>query len=404
MDGSKPTWLTVGGCPRSGTTALGDALNRHLEISLFHEYDQAHLFSTLNALFREEKRLGAYSETEQFELIPRKDRHEVAILKSMFEIVAGKQAKVLGTKFPGVHLWPQPRIPDGVDWKTIHITRDPFAVILSYAHKMLREGYGDHHVILDTAIAHWVSAWNHAVAKRFDDDFCHIFYEDIGDPKLVERVTSFLNLSTPVDFSSLASRNESPETCLAKLESLGFSGCREKVLSVVSTDWNRKYVYMYEMGCYLGFPLRANERIELSTVHGANAWKYPIEGFYPVEAQGRWINGSEASVLFSPTFESRRMLLCLDVAWVCEPGGEVPLVDIEINGERIATAGFTNGQVPGVPHRYMWAIDSKTIKANTTNKLVFRPLNPRNPKKLGLSQDDRELSIMINSIQIEEIN
>jgi hypothetical protein len=47
----KLTWLNVTGVPRSGTTALGAALNKSKNISLLHEHHPKQFLAQLNHYF-----------------------------------------------------------------------------------------------------------------------------------------------------------------------------------------------------------------------------------------------------------------------------------------------------------------------------------------------------------------
>ena len=85
------TWLTVGGAPRSGTTALGEALNKSSHISLFHEYQSAVFFDAINLLFVEEERLSKYSDFNVYEkLVPVKKRDVAKIVSTIFSVVFKK--------------------------------------------------------------------------------------------------------------------------------------------------------------------------------------------------------------------------------------------------------------------------------------------------------------------------
>lgn len=112
----KLTWLTVGGAPRSGTTALGEALNKSAHIALFHEYQSAVFFDAINLLFVEEERLSKFSDFNVYEnLVPVKERDAATIFSTVFK----KNASVVGTKFPGAQVWRRPDIPNSIVEKYI---------------------------------------------------------------------------------------------------------------------------------------------------------------------------------------------------------------------------------------------------------------------------------------------
>lgn len=401
---SNLTWLTVGGCPRSGTTALGEVLNRHPEVALFHEYDQAHLFATVAALFREEDRLGAYGETASFDLVPRRARHELLIIQSIFEQVAGKRASVLGTKFPGAHLWPAPVVPAGMAWKHLHITRAPHAVVASYAKKMLREGYpGGHAYILDTAIAHWVSAWNHAVEHHDDPNFLHLVYEDLaGDLSLAERLAGFLGLADAhaFDFSDFCPTNKTPAEYRADLEMMGFGDMLGRLDALAGCYPWPEFV---RSGAPLGFPLAAGETVVLAARAEANGWKYSAAGFYPAEPEGCWVGRETAELRVIPQFDAPQARLSLDVPWTFEPGGQPPVLAVEVDDRNVLVTPVALGAAQGRPRRFAWNPLDLDLRAGQSATLRLRVLNPRNPKTLGYSQDDRDLGLMVRSLRIDPL-
>lgn len=394
------TWLTVGGCPRSGTTALGAVLNAHPKITLLHEYDQADFFNTVSAFFREEDRLGEYPDTEGFELLLRRARHEVDIARAVFREVTGKDASIMGTKFPGAHLWPQPVVPDGMLWKQIHITRNPYAVITSYANKMLREGYegGRHEHIFDTACAHWVSAWNHAVDRQHELDFMHLIYEELpGNITEADRLASFLGIESGIDFGPFRSSNKSHSDLLADLALNGFESCLDQMTAFdVCKDWQT----FVAARCKMGFPIRAGEVFDFSA--GSNSWKLPAYGFYPPERDGQWIQGEKGTIHFSPCFSCEDCLLTMEITWALDAHGIPPIIEIELNGfshVQVVSLGERNGLL----NRFHWVLRDLSIKAGQQLTLNLRALNPRNSLRLGIGQDDRELSVMIRSLRFDPL-
>lgn len=402
------TWLTVGGCPRSGTTALGETLNLHPEVILFHEYDQAHFFNTVRALFREEDRLSVYDETDQFDLIPRRAKHGAGIVRGIFQAVSGKSATILGTKFPGAHLWPEPEMIEGVTRKQIHITRAPHAVVASYAKKMLREGCSDGVAhVLDTAIAHWISAWNYAIDHRDDPSFLHLFYEEIAsNPATANEIAMFLGLddASAFDFSGFRSTNKTAAEYRAELEAMGFGAPLGRLDALARyAQWADFARDAMRDGTKIGFPLASGDLIDLSALHGANGWKYPVQGFYPPEADGRWINGKEAALHIIPQFDAQLAQLSIDVPWTFEPEGIPPVLSVEVDGQRVLDTQVSLGNTQGVSKRFTWLLRDINLRAGCSSVIRLRILNPRNPKSLGLGQDDRDLGLMIRGLRIDPL-
>lgn len=392
------TWLSVGGCPRSGTTALGEALNRHPQIVLLHEFDQAHFFSTVRALFREEDRLGEYIETDQFELIPRRARHELPIIRGIIETVSGKQARIFGTKFPGLHLWPQPEFPPGICAREIHITRAPVSVVTSYVTKMHRESYpGTAEHIFDTALAHWISAWNHAVSRRGQTDFLHLRYEQVaGDESVARAIADFLGLDDSIDLSEFSSKDREASDCYAELEALGYGNQNWK-LELLAQQWDGIRGVEQAEQLPLGFPIDSGEDISLCS---DRSWKTVAKGFLPAEPEGAWVGSQAASVHFLPRVSARCYLVTMDVPWVFQhqdiPAalrlsiGTGPVIDALISLENMAG---------GEGRRFSWILHAPDDEQLSTF-LQIVPLNPRNPKDCGIGSDDRLLSVMVRSVRI----
>lgn len=395
------TWLTVGGCPRSGTTALGAILNAHPDIALLHEYDQAHFFNTLGHFFREETRLDAFGDADNFELIPRRNKHTVPLARAFFREITGKDARVIGTKFPGAHLWPQPTLPGDLPWKQIHISRDPYAVVTSYAKKMLRENYpGGAEHILDTAIAHWVSAWNHAVSQHDNQDFLHLVYEHacLENTTTAEKVAAFLDVAPTLDFSALRSTNKSTNDYEDTLVAAGFTNQAARMqFAHALGDW-REFA---RGNLRIGFPLAAGETIDFTT--NGNAWKWPITGFYPAENHGRWIRGVDAEILFAPQFSTDIATLSVEVPWVFEPNCRPPIVAISVDGSHKSLTNVSLGTSNGTTRRFAWDLRNLDLRAGITSTLRLHILNPRNPHVMGVSQDDRDLSFMIKTLRIDPL-
>lgn len=99
-------------------------------------------WTTVNDFFNEEQRLNTYIDSGEYSsLIPVYKRDAYKIAKSLVDTVFGKNSSIIGTKFPGLHLWPSPNIPSFITKKEIHITRNPFDTVLSYAKKNVYDGF-----------------------------------------------------------------------------------------------------------------------------------------------------------------------------------------------------------------------------------------------------------------------
>lgn len=121
------------------------------------------------------------------------------MLKACFADIFNKDATIIGTKFLGYQAWPAPRYPSWITPCVIHITRNPYDVVLS----MIKKDDGNQcatAAVIEDAIHQWLSAWNHAIAHADDSDFCHVLYDDLYSGTRASRrhIADFLGVD---DFS-----------------------------------------------------------------------------------------------------------------------------------------------------------------------------------------------------------
>ena len=379
---------------------------------VFHEYDATQLFATVDALFDEQRRMAALEESDKLlELkypakfkhktcLPEKSCDEAAIVSSIFEAVTGKRAGICGTKLPGYHRRPAAILPSGVEGKTIHLTRHPHAVIASYVKKMSVENYADdRELIFDTALAQWISNWNFMIDSIGRQDFLHLLYESIaGDTqRAADRIASFLGIEADFDMSGFG---ESDSTDYhAQMEDPGFGAWLPK-LEVPGKwhDWPGFAVGELRGRRFFGFPLAQDEAIDLT--NAGNGLKYVRSGFYESEEQGAWIRGAAASLVFSPTFDfSGGAMLMLRVAWALEVDSAPPFIAVEFDGKTIADMPVMLGDKNGAGETYPLLIPQLTLAKGRPVMIRVLARNPRCPKLLGVSDDGRKLSVMIERVR-----
>lgn len=148
-------WLVIGGCPRSGTTALLDCLNHHNNIGLIPEYNFFKVIDDFEKIFykeensrkklwieninsnkRDEKAKVLLKDFLQF--IPQKEKHLKPLIHSLFQHVFSekKDLKVIGEKLPLYFKQPQDKLNKALsNIKYIHLFRNPLWVMNSFQHR-----------------------------------------------------------------------------------------------------------------------------------------------------------------------------------------------------------------------------------------------------------------------------
>ncbi|CAM2189014.1 putative Sulfotransferase domain-containing protein [Burkholderia cepacia] len=390
-------WLVVGGAPRSGTTALGAALNRSAEIALFHEYSSWTFFDSLDSIFREERRLRKESGFENHaHLMPIQERDEQALALAIFRRVFDKTPRYIGTKFPGHHAWPQPRYPAWIGFREIWITRNPYDVVIS----MLRKDHGDKATTAEaeSALYWWVSAWNHAMRRRADANFFHIFYDSliVSQQSWRDAVARFLDVGD-FNFDDMKSVSDVPPR--DKFVQAGF-GHFLPLLDLVaeSLEWFQQAAPGSQSGEPIGFPLIRGASIDLRG--GGNGYRYVQTGFYPPEEAGSWTQGRDAELLFSPDCDrTGPLLIKIHVVWVAEHHGRGRRVEAFLNGIKIFDTVITLGARNGIGESYTIYLPATELRRGRSASLMFRIEDPINPSVIGVSNDTRSLGVMISEIE-----
>lgn len=394
------TWLTVGGAPRSGTTALGEALNKSAHIALFHEFQSAVFFDAINLLFVEEERLSKYSDFNLYEKsVPVKERDVTKIVSTIFSVVFKKNASVVGTKFPGAQAWRQPTIPDSIIEKYITLCRNPFDCVLSAVLKDKAEGQLCDQNYNERLLYWWLSSWNHAVEHNLDGNFFHLFHEGLGEDNAstAQNIATFLGIPCDFDLTGMVSRIHTYPDLLDRYNEAGIGYLIPFINRLFPYDqWLSLANKRMEQKKLCGYVLPIGKTIRLTT--DGDGWKYLYSGFYPPEFDGTWTDGNVQKVLFTP---DRHVYgsVCVTIA-VIFAVVPPPVVSIFLD-ERLLVSIPMELPENGLGMQCSFRIENFESIDSETMILKFCIDTSVNPKQLGLSDDDRNLGIMISSIRID---
>lgn len=395
-------WLVVGGAPRSGTTALGAALNQSTDVALFHEYSSKVLFDSLNVLFSEESRMRAQADFDRYShLMPVRSRDEKTVIQAVFRAVFGRDARFIGTKFPGYHAWPKPAYPKWLGFKEIHITRNPFDVVLS----MLKKDHPQGAAVTDVenALYWWISAWNHAVNRAPASDFLNVFYDSL----VVDHATWHRKLADFLggvsDFSLSAFRSPSDTAPSVKYAQANLSEHVSLIERVAQQEgWLADATVAYQNRQRLGFPLRDGQDIDLR--HGSSGWRYIHSGFYTSEEGGAWTCGNKSELLFTPEGEyAGPICLSIEIVWAAEVHGRGREVAILLNDVTIFRSVINLGAQNGSGMTLSIFVQEFSWRLRSTLSLQLHVVEPVNPRLKGLGEDDRDLGIMVRKVALSKV-
>lgn len=397
------TWLTVGGCERSGTTALGNALRESSSIQLFHEVQPHIFFECLNGLFTDEQRLGVFPEFAKYaHLLPIAERDAAAIVEHIFEVVFQKRTPVVGSKMPGFFVRPRPTMPPGIAEKTVVISRNPYDMVLSWVLQRQRNKANETAADgAEVSLKHWVRGWNYAVARYGDKDFFHILYDELDgveNARIARELAGFLGIEPDFDLARMQPRihaNVAERYAAANLEHVP----AQIGQLFAYEDWPEQARHFLKNKAPFCFPLHAGDEIDF-TLRG-NRWKYAPEGFYSPEPAGSWTRGERSAVRFVPVEPMSGDLFCrIEVIWVAAEDEKGSLVaTIRVNGQDAGRQEFCLGAHQG---RGRWfTVRLEGVQPNPGALLLEICVeNPRNPKALGLNNDDRSLGLMIRGLSL----
>ncbi|GAD64470.1 hypothetical protein PA6_038_00420 [Aquipseudomonas alcaligenes NBRC 14159] len=146
----------------------------------------------------------------------------------------------------------------------------------------------------------------------------------------------------------------------------------------------------------VGFPLQKSETISLKA--SGNGWKYIQRGFYPAEAEGSWTHGGESVLCFTPDEPlSGPFAVMLDVSWLIEIQDEPTRFHIYLDDTLLGKSSILVGKSNGSTNLFIFNIERfEQLSPSITVRVVIE--NPRNPSLIGLSNDNRNLGLMVRGI------
>lgn len=388
-------WLNVTGCPRSGTTALGSALNKSKSIAVLHEHYPKDFFDTLELLFKNQDfhaSLGGYPMFS--DSIIARDRDFIPIVKAIFSIVFGKVPAVIGAKLPGLQRREKPTYPAGVALREINIIRNPVDVVNSYLAKADGTLSGD----AEHALCDWLNSFNYAISQQDNGNFLWLLYEDFHlnqNQVIAKRVADFLQIDQDFDLAEMGLSGRKAEPKFLE------SNSGKAALVVISElfdieNWAEDVAAKIAAGSLVGYPLPSGGKIDLTTT--GNAWKFVFNGFYPAEQDGSWTRGEVGRICFTPEENiSGRLYTTLDISWSLRIDDVGTTFSIHLDDVLIGKTSLTLGKSNGGSNLIIFeSPDFVQRSKSVTLKVVVS--NPRNPAALGASDDNRDLGIMIRSI------
>jgi hypothetical protein len=143
--------------------------------------------------------------------------------------------------------------------------------------------------------------------------------------------------------------------------------------------------------------LRAGQTVELT---GLTEYAGFQDGWslYPDQA-GIWTDGSRADLALTlDEIRDDDYALTLELESVCVGPDDSLAVEARVGGERIAARNVAQGDQE-------WRIELPTpLPADGTVDLMLALAEPRSPRELGWSEDERPLGILVRSLTLEEVD
>lgn len=391
----KITWLNVTGSPRSGTTALGAALNKSQHIGVLHEHYPKDFFDSIESLFKNQDfhaSLGGYPFFA--DSIVARERDLTPIVESIFSIVFKKSPSIIGSKIPGLQRREKTRYPEGFRPREINIVRNPVDVVNSY----LKKSDGTLAEDPEQAFCDWLHSFNYAVAQQGGEDFFWVLYERFRSAENVEIATQmaeFLKIDCDFELEEMNSSEQPSEAQFLHSES------GRRTFTAITrlfdlSDWDADATRKIEAGKLIGYPLTHGESIVLRA--GGNSWKYVHNGFYSPEPDGSWTRGPEAIIRLTPEATlSGKLSVTLDVSWSLNIHGVGTMFSLYLDDTLLGNTTLALGDSQGASNKVIFNCPAFIQAADSvTLKIVIE--NPRNPSALGVSADNRDLGLMIRSI------
>lgn len=300
-------WLALDGAPRSGTTALLNALNRHGEVFLAHEVVEHALWQAAEGFHALSRRLRHYKNVgEHVHHIPREADLNPVLLACLAYSVAGKTPRITGTKDPEGILHPDTALTDGMVRRSLHITRNPVMVMNSTLKRLgAAQGMGGDAFLqvagdgLERVAALCIRYWNRACQGHARPDMAHLFYEDIAEDRdgAAAKVGAFLGIggfaldswAPPEDAGVVEAAAENARKVL---------GDRATLLTATGllSDWGRRHD---ALAARQPMAMLYAPGTEVSFANTGQGWQYLDFGFHTPGDHGTWITEEVAGLHFA---------------------------------------------------------------------------------------------------------
>lgn len=215
-------WLVIGGCPRSGTTALLDCMNHHPNIGLMWEFNFFKYINEFKFIFHKEKYLKRFSwiedinanerseeskktHQEYLNFIPREE-HLRFIIHSLFESVfPNKELMVVGEKLPVyINEFKEHLNLKVGPIKYIHLFRNPLWVANSFQRRInlteeKKDIWGENRNLnsVNKAIEHWINSITFYKKNNNRLDMLPVKYEDffVSPDETHRKIFNFIDVS-----------------------------------------------------------------------------------------------------------------------------------------------------------------------------------------------------------------
>jgi len=135
-----------------------------------------------------------------------------------------------------------------------------------------------------------------------------------------------------------------------------------------------------------------------SDIYLGNGWSSAAEswGRWSAQTWGRWDEGSEADVILHPSSDASRHLEIEAIAFVTD-NNPLQTVGIVVNGEEIKTLSFAPATVE---QKHKMELPSDLPRGKRRIVIRFKIANPRSPREVGHSTDDRKLGIGVLRLRL----
>jgi hypothetical protein len=310
---------------------------------------------------------------------------------------------VVGSKFPGEHLWPRPLIPTEIIQKTILIIRNPYSCVLSSVRKINREGGKVTPRDVHDILFQWISAWNYLVKNHSDGLHLCFFYEsfEYDQLKLEQTAAEFLGIPCDFEFSKISPNTLSHNEIVDLYHQEGISFILPFITPLFDYEnWLSAAKSRLQQNCSCGYVFPLGKTVSF-TVEGEGL-RYLFDGYYEPENDGTWSQGHCLKLRLTPEKPLQgAVIISFVLTWVMSASDDEPIVFTLSLGGRLLDVYAVAGGNSAAEKRFKTKINNFVAAEYVSSTLEFNIENPRNPMLLGLSGDNRMLGIMIKSIRID---